>query len=75
VTKEEKIALIENAIEAENLTADTALGDIDTWDSLARLSILIMLDHKFGRNVEAETLASFVTVGDIMNEMSGGGDE
>jgi acyl carrier protein len=71
VTEEEKIALIENAIEAENLTADTELGDIDTWDSLARLSILIMFDQKFGKSVEADALASFVTVGDILSEMSG----
>jgi acyl carrier protein len=71
VTEAEKIAIIENTIETENLTADTALGDIDTWDSLARLSILIMFDQKFGKNVEAEALASFVTVGDILNEMSG----
>jgi acyl carrier protein len=69
VTDEKKIELIENTIEAENLTADTALEDIDTWDSLARLSILVMFDNTFGKNVEAETLASFVTVGDIMNEM------
>lgn len=72
MTEKEKIELIENTIEAENLTADTVLGNIDTWDSIARLSILMMFDQKFSKNVEAETLASFVTVGDIMNEMSGG---
>jgi acyl carrier protein len=69
MTQEEKIRLIENAIEAENLNQDTVLGDIDVWDSLAKLSIIVMFDNEFNKNIEVETLMSFQTVGDILKEM------
>ncbi|MDR1514368.1 MAG: hypothetical protein LBS45_01625 [Synergistaceae bacterium] len=69
MTTEEKIALIENAIEAEDLKIDTVLGDIEVWDSLAKLSIIIMFDQHFNKNIDTPVLSAFKTIGDIVNEM------
>ncbi|MDR3255879.1 MAG: phosphopantetheine-binding protein [Synergistaceae bacterium] len=69
MTLEEKISLIEETIEADKLNADMELKDVDVWDSLGRLSIIIMFDQKFNKNLNAETLAAFKTVRDIADEM------
>ena len=69
MTQEEKIAMIAETIEAENLTQDTELSGLDIWDSLARLSIVIMFDKRFNKNITAEQFVNFKTVKDIMAEM------
>ena len=69
MTQEEKIAMIEETIEAENLTPDTELNSLDIWDSLARLSIVIMFDKRFNKNITVEQFINFRTVKDIMDEM------
>jgi acyl carrier protein len=69
MTQEEKISMIADAIEADSLTPDTELEGLDMWDSLARLSVVIMFDKNFKKNISAEKFLSFKTVKDIMDEM------
>ena len=69
MTDSEKIKLIENAIEADRLTPETRLENIETWDSMARLSLLSMFSAHF-HGLDVEKLASFQTIGDILNEMT-----
>ena len=69
MTQEEKIKMIEETIEADNLTPDTELNSLDIWDSLARLSVVIMFDKRFNKNITAEQFVNFNTVKDLMDEM------
>lgn len=42
----EKLTLIEEALDTEEntLTPETVLDDVDSWDSIAALSIIAMMD-------------------------------
>ncbi len=70
MTQEEKIALIADAIEmeAKDLQPNTALNSIDTWDSMAKLSMLAVFSTHF-KKLGAEKMATFETIGDILQEM------
>lgn len=68
----EKLALIAELLEidAQNLNADTNLEEIDSWDSMAALSLIVMMEEKFGRtDIDGKTIKSLKRVADIMNLM------
>ena len=43
---QEKLALIEEVLDVEegSLKPETELADVDEWDSIAALSLIVMLD-------------------------------
>ena len=71
MTEQEKIALIEETLELDEgtLTADTVLADVDEYDSMAKLSLIVMMDDEFGVKLTGDMIKSFVTVGDIIKMM------
>lgn len=71
MTEQEKIAMIEETLELDEgtLTADTILADVDEYDSMAKLSLIVMMDDEFGKKLTGDMIKSFVTVGDILNVM------
>ena len=68
MTDQEKLALIEEALEMDegSLTADTVLAELGEYTSMAKLSIIVMLDDEFDRKVTGEEVKAFKTVADIM---------
>ena len=50
---QEKLALIEEVLDVEtgSLTTETLLAEVDEWDSIAALSLIVMLDEKFEKTV------------------------
>ena len=50
---QEKLALIEEVLDVEtgSLTPETLLAEVDEWDSIAALSLIVMLDEKFEKTV------------------------
>ena len=73
MTLDEKLALLTETIEAEpgELRPEVELSSLDIWDSLAKLSVLAMFISNFEREVEADKVRAFATVGDILAEMHG----
>jgi len=71
MSEQEKIALIEETLELDEgtLTADTVLADVDEYDSMAKLSLIVMMDDEFGKKLTGDVIKSFVTVGDILKIM------
>ena len=71
MTIEEKLELLAETLEAEaeELSEDTALADLDNWDSMAKLSLIVMFDDEFGKKITSEDIKGFVTIGDILNSM------
>jgi acyl carrier protein len=71
MSEREKLALIEEILELEEgeLTPDANLDDIDTWDSMAALSLIVMVDENFGKTLSAADVRQFETVGDILEKM------
>lgn len=71
MTKEEKIALLEDMLELESgaLTAETELSSIDEYDSMAKLSLIVLMDDEFSKKLTGEQISAFKTVQDILDFM------
>lgn len=54
-------------LDAGTLTGGEVLADLDTWDSLAIISYIALVDEKLGRIVEGGKLAKARTVGDLLD--------
>lgn len=68
MTYEEKIALLEDMLELESntLTPETELTAIDEYDSMAKLSLIVLMDEECGKKLTGEQIRAFKTVGDIL---------
>lgn len=71
MTLEEKIALLEETLETEEgtLTPETSLDEIEEYDSMTKLGVIVMMEDEFGVKLDSDTVKSFQTVGDILKLM------
>ena len=71
MTNEEKIALLEETLEIDEgtLTEDMLLEEVDEYDSMAKLSLIVMMDDEFGVKLTGDMIKGFQTVGDILAVM------
>ena len=71
MSQEEKLSLIEETldVEAGSLSADTILANVNEYDSMTKLSLIVMFDDECGKKLTGEMLRTFKTIGDIMNAM------
>ena len=71
MTQEAKITLLAEILdcEADDITPDTVLADIEEWDSVAILSFIAMMDEKFEKSVMGSEIRQLVTVADAFNIM------
>lgn len=71
MTKEEKIALLEDMLELDCgvLVPETLLSSVDEYDSMAKLSLIVLMDEECGKKLTGEQIREFKTVGDILNFM------
>lgn len=71
MTNEEKIALLEDMLEvdANTLSPETELTAIEEYDSMAKLSLIVLMDDEFGKKLTGEKLREFKTIGDILEFM------
>ena len=67
----EKLALIEEVLDVEegSLSPKTELADVDEWDSIAALSLIVILDEKFEKTVSGAQIKALETVNDILAYM------
>ena len=71
MTDKEKIAMLEDMLELENgtISAETKLSDIPEYDSMAKLSLIVLMDEEYGKKLTGEDIQSFNTVQDILDFM------
>lgn len=71
MTTEEKIAMLEEAFEMDegSLLPDMALADIDEFDSIAKLSLIVLMDDEFGKTIKSDDIKALETVQDILDMM------
>lgn len=53
------------------LRMDMKLEEVEEYDSMAKLSLIVMSDDDFDKKLTAEQLNDFQTVGDIVNFLVG----
>ena len=66
-----KLELITEALEEEEgtLAPETVLADLDGWDSMGKLGLIVMIDEECGKPLKSDSIKGFVTVKDIMDFM------
>ena len=71
MTNEEKVALLEDMLELESgaLAPETELCSIDEYDSMAKLSLIVLMDEEFGKKLTGEQIREFKKVKDILDFM------
>ena len=72
MTTERKLELLEDMMELDSgtLKPDTVLTDVEEWDSMAMLSLIVLVDDECGKSLTSKEIKGFVTVQDILNYMS-----
>lgn len=72
MTEKEILNQIEDVLDvSENsLTIEMELASISEYDSMAKLSLIVLSDDEFDKKLTAEQINDFKTVGDIVNFLS-----
>lgn len=72
MTEREKLALLEDMLELDegDLTLDRELSDLDEYDSMAKLSLIVLMEDEFGVKLTGDVIKGFETVGDIVALMN-----
>lgn len=67
----DKIKKLEELFEMQEgtLKADTRLEDLEEWDSMTRLSFIVMMEDDYGKKVSRAEILDFKTVQDILDRM------
>ena len=71
MTQEEKLALLEDMLELNSgaLAPEIELSSIDEYDSMAKLSLIVLMDEECGKKLTGEQIREFKTVADVLNFM------
>ncbi len=69
---EEKISLLEDMMDLDEgaLNEGMQLDDIEEWDSLSALSLIVYAKNTLGKNLTSDVLATLQTVKDICDYLS-----
>ena len=71
MTEKEKIGMLEDLLEVEegSLSRETLLDEVEEYDSMSKLSLIVMMEDEFGVKLKGEDIKGFRTVGDILARM------
>lgn len=71
MSQKKKLALLEDMMELDEgtLTPETVLSSLDEWDSLAKLSLIVLFDDECHKHITGEEVRAFNTVADILASM------
>ena len=71
MSDKEKLALLEEAFDMDEgtLSADMQLNEIEEYDSMTKLSLIVMVDEEFGKKLTGAEIKKFKRIQDILNIM------
>lgn len=71
MTNEKKIELLEDMLELDpgTLNASMDMSEIENWDSMAQLSLIVLIDEECGKRVTGDDIKKIKTVQDILDLM------
>lgn len=71
MTITEKMALLEDMFEldAGTLTPETDLESLEEWDSMAKLSLIVLMDDECGKTLKSDDIKGFKTIQDVLDFM------
>lgn len=67
MTENEFYELLSEALEVElsSLSSEVLLDELEEWDSIGQLSLIGLLDERFGGSVDVDKLSDCVTCADL----------
>lgn len=67
----EKVQLLADLFEVETseIYDEKQLSEFDTWDSMTKLSLIVLMDDECNKKLTGEQIRNFVTIGDILQFM------
>ena len=71
MTNEKKKELLADCwgCDVDVLGEDAVLEDLDEWDSMNMLALIVLMDDEFGKELTRDDINGFKTVGDILEFM------
>ena len=68
MTDEKKLELLADTFDCdvEDLSADMVLEELENWDSMTKLSLIVLMDDECGKTLTSDKIKTFKTVGDVM---------
>lgn len=71
MTEQEKLETLADILEMdeEEINRGIVLADCDTWDSVAVLSVISIINEQFNRFPTAAEIRQYKTIGDLMDAM------
>ena len=68
---QEKLAMLEDMFEMEEgtLKEETLLSNIEEWDSMSKLSLIVLMDDEFNKKISGEQIKQLISIKDILNLM------
>lgn len=54
-----------------NITPEMTANDVEGWDSLSHVNLIITIETKFGIRFSQEELLTFKNVGDLLDSIRG----
>lgn len=63
-----KIELLADLFEVEpsEIVEKVKLDDFEPWDSMSKLSLIVLMDDEIGKKLTGEQIRAFKTIGDII---------
>lgn len=71
MTTREKFALLEEMLEMDEgeLNEGMVLSEMENWNSMAKLSLIVLMDEEFNKKLPGDQIKTFTTVQDILDFM------
>ena len=68
---QKKLELLEELFEVESgeLDPSTELSSMENWDSMIKLSLIVMMDDECGKKLSGDMIKGFHTIQDILDYM------
>lgn len=66
-----KLAMLEEVMELDEgtLAPEMKLGEIEEYDSMVKLSLIVLMNDEFGKKITVKEINNFVTVKDVLDFM------
>ena len=68
---QKKMKLLEDVFELgeDELNPETELEGLESWDSMTKLSLIVMIEEEYGKVLQSDIIRKFKTISDILAYM------
>ena len=75
MARDAAVALLADAlgVDRSDVDTNTAIGTTSQWDSLAHMRLIIALEERLGRRLDAESIVAIAGFQDIVSLLEGDG--